>query len=93
MCKFVKVNDKWSQDKEARVTDRIKKCLVLSNDYLLVVIDEHFSFLNAQLEHSHYVALSSLIDGLKYDIHLVSEGKNCNFTIGTGIKDMDKIKS
>ena len=32
VCKFVKVNDKWSQDKEATVKDKIKKCLVLPSD-------------------------------------------------------------
>ena len=30
--KFVKVNDKWSQDKEANVTFEIKKCVVLPSD-------------------------------------------------------------
>ena len=32
VCKFVKVNDKWSQDKVATVTNRFKKCLVLPSD-------------------------------------------------------------
>ena len=92
MCKFVKVNDKWSQDKEVTVKDRIKKCLVLPNDILLVVMYEHFSFFNANLEHSHDVTLSSVIDGL-YGIFLVGEGKNNNFTIVSRIKDMDKVGS
>ena len=88
----MKVNDKWSQDKEATVTDKIIKCLVLPNDFLLVVMEYHFSFFNANLEHSHDVTLSSVIDGL-FGIHLVSEGKNCNFTMVSWVKDMDKIKS
>ena len=29
VSKFVNVNDKWSQDKEATVTNEIKTCLVL----------------------------------------------------------------
>ena len=32
VCKFVKVNDKWSQDKEATVRGHINKCLVLPSD-------------------------------------------------------------
>ena len=64
MYKFVKVNDKWSQDKEATVTDDIIKCLVLPNDYLLVVMRRHFSFFNANLENYHDVNLASVIDGL-----------------------------
>ena len=88
----MKVNDKWSQDKEVTVKDRIKKCLVLPNDILLVVMYEHFSFFNANLEHSHDVTLSSVIDGLD-GIWLVSEGTNCNFTMVSRIEDMRKIKS
>ena len=92
MCKFVKVDDKWRKDKEATVTDYIRKCLVLPNDILLVVMAEHFSFFNAHLEHSHDVTLSSVIDGLKW-IKLASEGKNCDFTIVSMIRYKDKIKS
>ena len=92
VCKFVKVNDKWSQDKEATVKDIIIKCLVLSDEILLVVMARHFSFFNAHLEHSHDVTLSSVIDGLS-GIIIVSEGTNCNSTIVSRIKDMDKIKS
>ena len=51
-----------------------------------------FSFFNSLLEHSHDVTLSSVIGGVDF-IRLVSEGKNCNFTMVSWIKDMEKIKS
>ena len=65
---------------------------MLSNERLLVVMKNKFSFFNAFLENSHDVTLSSVIDGLD-GIKLVSNGKNCNFTNLSEIKDMDKIRS
>ena len=38
VCKFVKVNEKWIESERAVVRNNISKCLVLPNDYLLVVM-------------------------------------------------------
>ena len=70
------------------------KCLVLLSDKLLLVMNDRFSFFNSLLEHSHDVTLSSVIDETSYIyLYLVSEGKDCNFTMVTRIRDIDKIKS
>ena len=70
-------------------------CLVLPSNRILAVMNKHLSFFTQELEYTHDVSVSSMIDGLEYTNYFVpvTQDKDCDFMMVSKIEDLASIES